>query len=182
MSGKIDVESWIETIKDFGVLAERDLRMLCEKVKELLIEESNVQPVSAPVTICGDIHGQFSDLLELFKKGGDLPNTRYVFMGDFVGRGFNSCETFELLLCLKLKYPGHITLLRGNHETRQITQASFGLDRLVEGRSTGGLDWGCVWSVDCTWPIVLGSRSWRVLQKRHTRWLGGLPCASPTCY
>jgi serine/threonine-protein phosphatase 6 catalytic subunit len=52
------------------VLPERDLRMLCERIKEILIEESNVQPVSAPVTICGDIHGQFYDLLELFNKGG----------------------------------------------------------------------------------------------------------------
>ena len=92
--------------------------MLCEKLKEILIEESNVQPVQAPVTICGDIHGQFHDLLELFKKGGEIPNTRYIFMGDFVDRGFNSVETFQLLMCLKLKYPGHITLLRGNHESR----------------------------------------------------------------
>jgi diadenosine tetraphosphatase ApaH/serine/threonine PP2A family protein phosphatase len=59
--------------------------------------------------------------LELFKKGGEIPDTRYIFMGDFVDRGFNSVETFQLLLCLKLKYPAHITLLRGNHETRQIT-------------------------------------------------------------
>ena len=102
-------------------MPERELRILCEKVKEILIEESNVQPVQAPVTICGDIHGQFHDLLELFKKGGDIPQSRYIFMGDFVDRGFNSIETFQLLLCLKLKYPQHITLLRGNHETRQIT-------------------------------------------------------------
>lgn len=77
--------------------------------------------MSAPVTICGDIHGQFHDLLELFQKGGDIPNTNYVFMGDFVDRGYNSVETFQLLMCLKIKYPGCITLLRGNHETRQIT-------------------------------------------------------------
>ena len=77
--------------------------------------------MSAPVTICGDIHGQFHDLLELFNKGGEIPATRYIFMGDFVDRGYNSVETFQLLLCLKLKYPAHITLLRGNHETRQIT-------------------------------------------------------------
>jgi len=49
-------------------------------VKELLIEESNVQPVSAPVTVCGDIHGQFHDLRKLFQTGGDVPNTSYVFM------------------------------------------------------------------------------------------------------
>ena len=68
--------------------------MCCEMVKELLIEENNVQPVSAPVTIVGDIHGQFNDLLELFDKGGRIPETRYVFMGDYVDRGYNSVETF----------------------------------------------------------------------------------------
>ena len=57
MISKIDVDAWIATCKDGGILPERDLRVLCEKIKELLIEESNVQPVSAPVTICGDIHG-----------------------------------------------------------------------------------------------------------------------------
>ena len=78
MSGKSDVDSWLATVKDGGVLPERDLRILCEKIKEILIEESNVQPVSAPVTICGDIHGQFHDLLELFEKGGQLPDKRYL--------------------------------------------------------------------------------------------------------
>lgn len=75
-------------------MPERDLRILCEKLKEILIEESNVQPVSAPVTICGDIHGQFYDLQELFNKGGPIPETRYIFMGDFVDRGYHSVETF----------------------------------------------------------------------------------------
>jgi len=116
-----DIDNWLETVKNGTILPERELRILCEKVKEILIEESNVQPVKAPVTICGDIHGQFHDLLELFNKGGEIPSSRYIFMGDFVDRGFNSVETFQLLLCLKLKYPSHITLLRGNHETRQIT-------------------------------------------------------------
>jgi len=101
------------------------LRLLCEKVKEILIEESNCQPVQAPVTICGDIHGQFHDLLELFNRGGEIPSTSYIFMGDYVDRGYNSVETIQLLLCLKVKYPGHITLLRGNHETRQ-TSALYG--------------------------------------------------------
>lgn len=95
--------------------------MVCERVKNMLIEESNVQPVAAPVTVCGDIHGQFYDLMELFQKGGEIPKTRYVFIGDYVDRGSHSVETLELLLCLKMKYPGHITLLRGNHESRQIT-------------------------------------------------------------
>jgi serine/threonine-protein phosphatase 6 catalytic subunit len=94
MSSKCDVDRWLSTLKEGQVLPERDLRLLCEKIKEILIEESNVQPVSAPTTICGDIHGQFYDLLELFNKGGQIPDTSYVFMGDYVDRGYHSLETF----------------------------------------------------------------------------------------
>lgn len=118
----LDFDAWIAKVRGGDFLEEWDLKQLCDYVKELLIEESNVQPVTSPVTVCGDIHGQFHDLLNLFKTGGDLPSTSYIFMGDFVDRGYNSLETFSLLLCLKARYPAHITLLRGNHESRQITQ------------------------------------------------------------
>ncbi|MCQ2820730.1 MAG: serine/threonine-protein phosphatase [archaeon] len=114
-------DKWLESLYKGECLPENDVKILCDKVKELLIEESNVQPVSAPVTVCGDIHGQFYDLKELFRTGGEIPNTRYVFLGDYVDRGYNSVETLELLLCLKLRYPDHILLLRGNHESRQIS-------------------------------------------------------------
>ena len=97
------------------------MRELCYKSRELLIEEGNVVSVDAPVTLCGDIHGQFHDLMELFRVGGDVPDTNYLFMGDFVDRGFYSLESFLLLLCLKVRYPDRITLIRGNHESRQIT-------------------------------------------------------------
>lgn len=60
--------------------------------------------------------------MELFKIGGQCPETNYIFMGDFVDRGFYSVETFLLLLILKVRYPDRITLIRGNHESRQITQ------------------------------------------------------------
>ena len=113
-------DKWLEDLKELKCLSEEDLKLLCEKAKEIFIEESNVQNVSAPVIICGDIHGQIYDLIELFKKGGEVPNSRYVFMGDYVDRGYNGVEVLELLLALKIKYPEHITLLRGNHESRQI--------------------------------------------------------------
>ena len=109
-------------IKRCESLTEPELEQLCLRCKDILVEESNVQPVSSPVTVCGDIHGQFHDLLKLFQTGGEIPETNYVFMGDFVDRGYNSLEVFTLLMLLKVKYPAHVTLLRGNHESRQITQ------------------------------------------------------------
>ncbi|KAI8809335.1 Metallo-dependent phosphatase-like protein [Cladochytrium replicatum] len=115
-------DEWLETIKKCQYLPEPDIKQLCDMVKELLMEESNIQPVHSPVTICGDIHGQFYDLLELFRVGGEVPTTSYIFMGDFVDRGYYSLETFTMLIALKARYPDKITLLRGNHESRQITQ------------------------------------------------------------
>ena len=80
-------------LQDCKYLPENELKQLCELVCDLLLEESNIQPVSSPVTVCGDIHGQFYDLEELFRQGGPPPDTNYVFMGDFVDRGYYSLET-----------------------------------------------------------------------------------------
>jgi len=121
-STNIDVNQWIEQLKKCEFIKESEVKALCTKAKEILIEEQNVQNVESPVTICGDIHGQFYDLMELFQVGGECPDTNYLFMGDFVDRGYYSVETFLLLLALKVRYPERITLIRGNHESRQITQ------------------------------------------------------------
>eukprot|EP00854_Cymbomonas_tetramitiformis_P016107 gene16107-19103_t len=122
MGSSGDLDRMIEQLQRCEILKEREVKTLCEKAVEILVEESNVQKVEAPVTICGDIHGQFYDLKELFKVGGDCPTINYLFMGDFVDRGFYSVETFLLLLALKVRYPDRIYLIRGNHESRQITQ------------------------------------------------------------
>jgi serine/threonine-protein phosphatase 2A catalytic subunit len=102
-------------------LPENEIRELCDKAKEILTEESNVQQAHIPVTICGDVHGQFFDLMELFKIGGSPPDTNYLFMGDYVDRGHYSVETVSLLVALKVRYRDRITITRGNHESRQIT-------------------------------------------------------------
>ncbi|KAK2195276.1 bifunctional Serine-threonine-specific protein phosphatase-bis(5-nucleosyl)-tetraphosphatase/Calcineurin-like phosphoesterase domain [Babesia duncani] len=117
-----DIDRDIEQLRCCEYLSEEEVRLLCSKAKEILIEESNIQFVDVPVTICGDIHGQFYDLKELLHVGKLVPETNYLFMGDFVDRGYYSVETFLLLLCFKVRYPDRITLIRGNHESRNITQ------------------------------------------------------------
>lgn len=120
--GNSCLDEQIERLKRCEYLREGEVKALCLRAREILVDESNVQRVDAPVTICGDIHGQFYDLVELFKVGGECPDKNYLFLGDFVDRGYYSVETFLLLLALKVRYPDRITLIRGNHESRQITQ------------------------------------------------------------
>jgi len=145
----LNVDNCIETLKSGELVTERELKQLCSLVSELLTEESNVQPVVSPVTIVGDIHGQFFDLLNLLKTGGWPPSTSYIFLGDFVDRGHNSVETLTLLLCLKLKYSGHVTLLRGNHESRQITQVYGFYDECLRKYGNASVWRHCVQCFDC---------------------------------
>ncbi|GKZ26486.1 hypothetical protein AbraIFM66951_005822 [Aspergillus brasiliensis] len=117
-----EIDEWIVRLRECKLLSEDEVRILCDKAKEVVQPESNVHPVKCPVTVCGDIHGQFHDLIELFLIGGPCPDTNYLFMGDYVDRGYHSVETVCLLVALKIRYPQRITILRGNHESRQITQ------------------------------------------------------------
>jgi len=99
--------------------------------------------IRAPVTVCGDVHGQFYDVMELFRTGGQVPDTNYIFMGDFVDRGHYSVETFTLLLALKARYPDKVTLLRGNHESRQITQVYGFFDECAQKYAGDHSAWKC---------------------------------------
>jgi len=123
---RYDPDKWIQQLMQCQHLSEPDIKLLCNKVRNILMEESNIQPVSSPVTICGDIHGQFWDLLQLLREGGKIPDTSYIFMGrtclfgsrwpsgkdnvipplqgDFVDRGHYSLETVSLLFALKARF------------------------------------------------------------------------------
>lgn len=118
----IDVDIAISNLLEGNLLDENLLVIFCEQAKDLLALESNVKSIDPPVSVVGDIHGQYADLLELFHVGGFLPHTNYLFLGDYVDRGAQSVETISLLICLKVRHPNRVTLLRGNHESRQITQ------------------------------------------------------------
>jgi serine/threonine-protein phosphatase PPG1 len=113
-----DVDQHLEKAAKGEILSEVAIKVICAKVKEILSLEQNVVQVYSPVTVVGDVHGQFYDLVEIFRVGGQVPDTNYLFLGDYVDRGSASVETITYLMLLKLRYPQRFTLLRGNHETR----------------------------------------------------------------
>ena len=121
-SSTSEIDNFLDKLCNGQELTEEEVVILAEKAKEILSEEVNVQHVVCPVTVCGDVHGQYEDLLELFRIGGKPPETNYLFMGDYVDRGNYSVRSVSLLMCLKVRYKDRITLTRGNHESRQITQ------------------------------------------------------------
>ncbi|KAI9023117.1 Metallo-dependent phosphatase-like protein [Hyaloraphidium curvatum] len=117
-----DVDALIARCYRRELPSEREVRLACERCKDILASEGNAREMRAPVTVVGDVHGQFYDVLEIFKIGGFCPDTNYVFLGDYVDRGYYSVETISLLTCLKVRYPERICLVRGNHESRAVTQ------------------------------------------------------------
>lgn len=118
----MDLDQFIETVRNHEPINENDLITLFRIASDILFQEGTIISLTTPITVCGDVHGQFYDVLYLFDVGGQPPETKYLFLGDYVDRGYYSIETFSLLLAYKVKYPDRFFMLRGNHECSQVNQ------------------------------------------------------------
>jgi diadenosine tetraphosphatase ApaH/serine/threonine PP2A family protein phosphatase len=115
------------------IIGEYDVMEILNKISDILITESNIVTISSPVVICGDVHGQYEDVKRLFEVEGSPKDNRYLFMGDYVDRGHFSLNTFLLLATYKIERPDDFWLLRGNHESRQVTQ-QYGFQQEIRTR------------------------------------------------
>ena len=101
-------------------LTVEEIKWLCKTVQKIFLDQPVFLELQPPLTICGDIHGQYHDLLRIFDKCRYPPHTNYLFLGDYVDRGCQSIETVCLLFSFKIRYPENFFLLRGNHECEYI--------------------------------------------------------------
>ena len=106
-------------------LKEEEIKFLIDQSLKIIKDQKMLVELEAPLHVCGDIHGQYYDLLRIFEHCGYPGEYNYLFLGDYVDRGKQSLETVCLLLCYKIKFPEKVTLLRGNHES-SVTNRIYG--------------------------------------------------------
>ena len=118
-----DFDKMFKKVMNFELLTINEIKIVCDKSKEIFTKEPTILDISPPITLVGDIHGQFQDLMEIFyQQGYPKDGISFIFIGDYVDRGLNSVEVLLILLLLKIQYPTQVFLTRGNHESRLITQ------------------------------------------------------------
>ena len=105
-----------EHLSKEGRVSKEQCHQILNDTISMLKKEPNLLKLKDPVTVVGDIHGQYYDFIKMLDVGGDPENTKYLFLGDYVDRGSFSVEVALLVYSIKLNYPKTIFLLRGNHE------------------------------------------------------------------
>ena len=119
--GLPNLDALKEHLKREGLLAEKDALQILNRCAAILRKEPNLMRLNDPITLVGDIHGQFYDLMKLFDIGGEPRDQQYLFLGDYVDRGCFGCEVVLFLFAAKIRHPDTFFLLRGNHECRHLT-------------------------------------------------------------
>ncbi|KAK2952106.1 putative Serine/threonine-protein phosphatase [Blattamonas nauphoetae] len=113
-------------------IPEKNMKALIRDARTIIMDQPMLLRLQGPINICGDLHGQYYDLLRLFESGGYPPNKNYLFLGDYVDRGPFSLECITLLLAFKVMYPTQIFLLRGNHECASINHLFGFYDECIQ--------------------------------------------------
>ena len=112
-------------------MLENEIKFLCDEARKIFLKQPILLEIGPDLNICGDIHGQFYDLLQLFELGGYPPDSNYLFLGDYVDRGEQSIETICLLLAYKIKYEENLN--RTNNKTQEFNIDDI-LKKILESR------------------------------------------------
>lgn len=131
LTAEVNIDECIQKLLDPKVVAGQtktfclknsEIVYICHQARDVFMSQPPLIRVKAPVKIVGDTHGQYTDLVRLMRLCGFPPESRYLFLGDYVDRGKQSLETILLLLCYKVKHPDQIYILRGNHECASVNK------------------------------------------------------------
>ena len=121
MSEIENLDELINKIYNNELPSNQEFNKIYLKAKEILDQRKNIAILNTPLIICGCINAHFEELKDIFKICGDISENKYLFLGDYVGRGWNGLSTFMLLILYLIKYPNNRTLLRGNHDSRTMS-------------------------------------------------------------
>ncbi|CAP35614.2 Protein CBG18099 [Caenorhabditis briggsae] len=130
MASRLDIDELIVKILSVGhaeksmtkTVKEQDLMALCNLAKKSFLLQPVMVEVEAPIKVCGDVHGQYSDVIRLFNIARFPPHSNYIFLGDYVDRGRQNLELITLFLCYKIKFFDRFYMLRGNHECPAVNR------------------------------------------------------------